>query len=156
VTATAPTAREKILAEADHAAIVDSSLRRDAAALDRAGDWEGAQILRDKADAAWRTYTFTGAYPLDDEGRRKPSQEHIPQPNPTPTTTGDETVKSKRTVVYDDQAYKVRSDTIEIPDLETMTRFAALQWLCRNTYGRGHSRPNPLAGLGAVINVVER
>jgi hypothetical protein len=62
----------------------------------------------------------------------------------------------KRTVTYDGNTYSVRSDRIDVPDLDTMTRTAALQWLCRHTYARGHSRPRPLAGLGGAITVRTR
>jgi hypothetical protein len=65
---------------------------------------------------------------------------------------------AKRTVTCDGSTYKVRSDTIEIPDFGAMTRIAALQWMNRNTYARGYSRraPNPLAGLGTAITVSVR
>lgn len=59
----------------------------------------------------------------------------------------------KREVEWDGRYYKVRSDKIEIPDLKAISRFQALTWLCRETYPRGYSRPNPLAGLGGVISV---
>lgn len=63
---------------------------------------------------------------------------------------------AKRTVTYDGNMYKVRSDKATIPDLEAMDRMAVLIWLNQNTYGRGtnHRRPAPnLAGLGAAIEV---
>lgn len=61
----------------------------------------------------------------------------------------------KRTITYDGKTYKVKSDNIEIPNLDTLDRFAALIWLNQNTYKRGHStrRPNSLAGLGDAIKV---
>jgi hypothetical protein len=62
----------------------------------------------------------------------------------------------KRTVTYDGKSYKVKSDTIELPGLDSMSRTAALTWLCRHTYPRGYSRPNPLAGLGDAISVTAK
>lgn len=59
--------------------------------------------------------------------------------------------KPKREVSFDGITYKVRSDTIEIPDFTQMSRFEVLQWLCRHTYGRGYSKPNPLQGFGGAI-----
>lgn len=56
-----------------------------------------------------------------------------------------------RTVEYDGKLYKVRGTKVEIPDLAALDRFTALQWLCRHTYARGFSRPNPLAGLAGAI-----
>jgi len=64
--------------------------------------------------------------------------------------------RPKRTVEWDGQFYKVRSDNIDIPDLKAMSRFAALTWLCANTYARGYSRPNPLAGMAGAIKIVAR
>lgn len=61
--------------------------------------------------------------------------------------------KPKREVTYDGSTYKVRSSTIEIPDFNQMDRIAVLMWLCRHTYGRGYSNPNPLQGLGRVISL---
>lgn len=65
----------------------------------------------------------------------------------------------KPTVTYDGKTYTVRSYSTEIPDLEAMTRTAALVWLNGNTYatGRGtRTKPNPLAGLGEVISLEVR
>jgi len=59
----------------------------------------------------------------------------------------------KRYVEWDGCSYAVRSDKVAIPDLKAMSRFSALQWLISNTYARGFSRPNPLAGFGGAINV---
>lgn len=59
----------------------------------------------------------------------------------------------KRYVDWDGRSYAVRSDKIDIPDLQAMSRFAALQWLIAHTYARGYSRPNPLAGYGGAIQV---
>jgi hypothetical protein len=59
----------------------------------------------------------------------------------------------KREVEFDGCWHKVKSNKIEIPDLKTLPRFEALMWLCRNTYGRGYSRPNALAGLAGAISV---
>jgi hypothetical protein len=59
----------------------------------------------------------------------------------------------KREVEWDGRWYKVRSDKIEIPDLKAMSRFAALTWLCRETYPTGYSRPNPLAGIAGAISI---
>lgn len=63
---------------------------------------------------------------------------------------------SKRSVTYDGKTYKVKSDKIEIPDFTTMSRTAALTWMCQHTYARGYSKPNPLAGLGDVISFTAR
>lgn len=60
---------------------------------------------------------------------------------------------AKRNVEWDGRFYKVRSDKIEIPDLQSMERFAALLWLNAHTYPRGYSRPNPLAGWAGAIAV---
>lgn len=62
----------------------------------------------------------------------------------------------RRTVRYGERTYKVRSTTIEIPDLEAMPRIAALQWLMRHTYARGYSRPDPLRGLAGAISLEVR
>lgn len=62
--------------------------------------------------------------------------------------------KPKREVFYDGSMYKVRSDKIEIPDLEQMERIGALVWLIQNTYPTGNgirTKPNPLQGLGGGI-----
>lgn len=59
----------------------------------------------------------------------------------------------KRYVEWDGTFYAVRSDKIEIPDLASMNRFAALSWLINHTYARGYSKPNPLAGYGGAIKV---
>lgn len=60
----------------------------------------------------------------------------------------------KRQVTYNSKTYTVRSDKVDVPDLDSMDRFAALIWLNQNTYATGpRSKPNPLAGLGDVINV---
>lgn len=60
----------------------------------------------------------------------------------------------KREVEWDGRTYKVRSNKIEIPDLKSMSRFAALTWLCRETYPTGYSRPSPLAGFAGAISVI--
>jgi hypothetical protein len=65
----------------------------------------------------------------------------------------------KRTVTYDGKTYKVRKDNIEIPDLDSMERMAALVWLNQETYASGagtRTRPNPLAGLGDAIRLEVR
>lgn len=64
--------------------------------------------------------------------------------------------KPKREVEWDGRFYKVKSDKIDIPDLQAMERFSALVWLNRHTYPRGYSKPNPLAGLGDAIKVDTR
>jgi hypothetical protein len=65
------------------------------------------------------------------------------------------TTMAKRTVTFDGKTYKVRSDKIDIPDLDQLSRFAALQWLIQHTYPRGYSRPqNPLAGYGGTIATI--
>lgn len=61
--------------------------------------------------------------------------------------------KPKREVSYGGNTYKVRSDTVQIPDFEQMERIAVLQWLCHYTYARGYSKPNPLQGLGGAITM---
>jgi hypothetical protein len=57
----------------------------------------------------------------------------------------------KPTVEYDGQIYIVRSARTEIPDLDGMSRMAALIWLNQNTYARGagiRTQPRPnLHGL---------
>jgi hypothetical protein len=66
----------------------------------------------------------------------------------------DETMKkTKREVTYDGNTYKVRSDTIEIPDFSQMERTAVLLWMCRHTYPRGYSKPNPLQGCSGAIQL---
>lgn len=63
----------------------------------------------------------------------------------------------KRVVAYDGTSYKVRSNTIEIPNFGEMERIAVLMWLNKHTYARGHSRQsNPLQGLGGVLGVSTR
>lgn len=57
------------------------------------------------------------------------------------------------TVTWDGTTYSLRSRNVEVPDLSAMSRFAAIQWLITNTYARGYSRPNPLAGFGGAITV---
>lgn len=57
------------------------------------------------------------------------------------------------TVEWDGRIYSVRSRKIEVPDLSAMSRLGALSWLCANTYPRGYSRPNPLAGFAGAIAV---
>lgn len=59
----------------------------------------------------------------------------------------------KRYVNFDGRSYAVRSDKIVIPELEAMTRFAALSWLINHTYATGYARPNPLAGLGGAVKI---
>jgi hypothetical protein len=61
--------------------------------------------------------------------------------------------KCKREVSYDGSTYKVRSDTIEIPDFTQMERTEVLLWMCRHTYGRGYSKPNLLQGIGGEISL---
>jgi hypothetical protein len=61
--------------------------------------------------------------------------------------------KSKRIVEWEGNCYKVKSDKIEIPDFSKMERFSVLQWMCKYTYPRGHSKPNPLAGFGGAISI---
>lgn len=56
-------------------------------------------------------------------------------------------------VTFDGQTYSLRSRKIIVPDFETMTRFEALRWLITNTYARGYSRPNALAGYAGAISV---
>lgn len=59
----------------------------------------------------------------------------------------------KREVEWNGRFYKVKSSKIVIPDLSKMERFAALLWLNANTYARGYSRPNPLAGLAGAVTI---
>lgn len=56
-------------------------------------------------------------------------------------------------VTYDGDTYTLRSRSAPVPDLDKMQRFDALLWICRNTYPRGYSRPNPLAGLAGAIEI---
>jgi len=61
---------------------------------------------------------------------------------------------AKRAVTYNGRTYKVRSDSIEIPDLASMGDFEALVWINRHTYRRGyHAAPSPLTGMGGAINL---
>lgn len=62
----------------------------------------------------------------------------------------------RREVEFDGSWYKVKSNKVEIPDLKSMRRIAALQWLCRETYARGYSKPNPLVGFAGAISVGSR
>lgn len=57
----------------------------------------------------------------------------------------------KRTVTYRGVSYSVRSNRIEIPDLEGMTPSAAAAWLTRHTYGSARRA----AGRGAPGRRVE-
>ena len=59
----------------------------------------------------------------------------------------------KRGVEWEGRWYKVKSDKVQIPDLKSLPRISALIWLNTNTYPRGYSRPNPLAGIGDAIKV---
>lgn len=61
--------------------------------------------------------------------------------------------KPKREVVYDGKAYKVRSDTIALPDFAQIERMEALVWLCRHTYARGYSKADPIAGIGGAVQI---
>lgn len=60
---------------------------------------------------------------------------------------------SMPSVTYNGQVYKVNSRTIEIPDLDAMPAVDAKRWLLNNTYPKGYSKSNPLAGLGGEIQV---
>lgn len=59
----------------------------------------------------------------------------------------------KRYVDWNGSSYAVKSDKIEIPDLATILRIDALLWLNANTYPRGYSKPNPLAGFGGILSI---
>ena len=61
--------------------------------------------------------------------------------------------KLKREVSYDGTTYKVRSDTIAIPDFTQMERIAVLLWLNRYTYPRGYSKSNSLQSIGEAIHL---
>jgi|GEM_PF-2639267 len=62
--------------------------------------------------------------------------------------------KFKREVSHDGVSYKVRSDTIEIPDFASMSRFEVQHWLIHHTYARGYSKAsNPLQGMGGAISI---
>jgi len=63
--------------------------------------------------------------------------------------------QTTRTVTFLGATYKVRG-AVEIPNLDAMDRIGARMWLCRHTYARGYSRPNPLAGLAGAITVSAR
>lgn len=60
---------------------------------------------------------------------------------------------AKPIIKFDGISYKVRSSKVAIPDFSKMSRFETLKWLIANTYARGYSKPNPLAGMGAIIGV---
>lgn len=60
----------------------------------------------------------------------------------------------KPVVEFEGRYYSARSYKTEVPDFASMSRIAALLWLCQNTYPTGYSRPNPLAGFGGAISVV--
>lgn len=65
----------------------------------------------------------------------------------------------KRSVSYDGDTFKVRSDKVEIPNFELMDRMGVLIWLNQHTYARGYGTRtpyNPLQGLGGVINLNTR
>lgn len=61
--------------------------------------------------------------------------------------------KPKREVEWGGRYYKVKSNSIAIPVLASLPRLDALLWLNANTYPRGCSRPNPLAGFAGAISV---
>lgn len=62
---------------------------------------------------------------------------------------------AKRSVFYNGQTYKVKSDRLQIPDFEALgwDRIEILVWLNQHTYARGRSnvRANPLVGYGGKI-----
>ena len=62
----------------------------------------------------------------------------------------------RREVEWNGRFYKVKSNSIAIPDLRALPRIEALLWLCSNTYPKGYSRPNLLAGFGSVISITAR
>lgn len=62
----------------------------------------------------------------------------------------------KPQVEFDGVWYSLRSYKTEVPDLRAMGRFDVLRWLISNTYPRGYSRPNPLAGIGGAISLGAR
>ena len=58
------------------------------------------------------------------------------------------------TVEFEGYIYKLRSRNSIIPDLDHMSHFEALIWICRNTWPRGYQKvPNPLIGLGGAIEI---
>ena len=57
-------------------------------------------------------------------------------------------------VEWNGRIYKLRSAKTSIPDLASMERIAVLMWLNANTYPRGYSKPNPLAGFEGALSVV--
>ncbi len=62
----------------------------------------------------------------------------------------------KRRVTFDGRSWTVRSDQVEIPDLQAMSRMDALFWLNQHTYATGNgirTTPNPLQGIGSAIKV---
>lgn len=61
----------------------------------------------------------------------------------------------KRRVEYDGKTYAVKSDKIEIPDFDSMSRIEILMWLNQKTYAQGRStrKPTGLEGLGDVLNL---
>lgn len=63
---------------------------------------------------------------------------------------------AKPTVEWEGKLYKVKSVKTEIPDFTTMEHMSVTLWMLHNTYPRGYSKPNPLAGLAGVISVSTR
>lgn len=63
--------------------------------------------------------------------------------------------KRKREVEFDGTFYRVRSNTVDLPDLKAMNRFDALIWLNRHTYARGHSTKSNvnLRGYSGAVTV---
>ncbi len=59
-----------------------------------------------------------------------------------------------RTVEFNGQRYKLRSNKIDVPDLAKMERFAALRWLIANTYPKGYSMaPAQSLAFGDAITI---
>lgn len=53
---------------------------------------------------------------------------------------GDNMNKEKPTVTYNGSTYKLKSNKIEIPDLQLMSNLAALVWINQNTIARGYTK----------------
>lgn len=60
--------------------------------------------------------------------------------------------RPRREVEFGGRYYKVKSNSVEVPNLAGLPRIDALLWLNEFTYARGFSRPNPLAGFAGAIS----
>lgn len=48
--------------------------------------------------------------------------------------------KEKPIVTYNGNIYKLKSNKIEVPDLQSMSSLAALVWINQNTIARGYTK----------------